>query len=1153
MQGSAYLQRIEADRAIGWIGTSDKTVKQVEVEVKVSDDSLMLGSATVDLKDPSHPETRNQIEGAWFEIHFLPELLVDLAVEKDTFALELETDCVKLAKKGSHYSFPVKEWLETLNPLYTRERFLYFIPLFSAGKAFEKTLSTENILNSLHWLKEYRLLDQLEEVRLCLLHELPRREFSSEEDRESLRRLFEDSYELLLPPLMMEEILRNASPTFLVTIAKILEALPPEKALEFLEQTPPEYREALGRKKIEKNKEKSSFIQLLKSRKNDPLNLWFSLTDNQRKELFYLFLDAMEERGLCDVMAKLTLSEAMEGVPGWEEFNASFPDEERWRLLGLYLISQETDQVNLLNFTERLLEKLWEGTPVRFSTLRWLLVDKLFHSMQFHCEEEFHRLWDSFFSYVEEKGLCQDIEVRKTLLALFPLLLRCDRWKFLDYYRRCLRFLIFDKDFRLESAWIDRRYWDNPTYQWLKLTEQSRQKSIELLRKCVISHELSAYLDFLETLAWEQVQEIRYRLSKYRINLFDTEEKETKRPWAWLGAGGHYDKYLTARRLKHSEFESYHEAEVIERMKMWRSESPNAYWYRTALRTRSLAPEGRQGFLRDLYHEITDLRSDAGSRWHLGRLLLSELLWSIKDTSTQKFLQSLSQSATELGEELCELLPGLCPYVTLWCYALDLMEEKEDLPPQSEAMLDAESRKLFAEVFHRVPLTELPREQALSRLRERLIFPYTLVLVYSCQAYIPTRQRLISETWFRRAEELGISCRFVVGGGEHSYAERERIYLSVEDSYENLPHKTVEMFRFVSETFSYERYMKIDDDCLVNLDAYFSDDALYKADYYGRLLQRNPGETDRRWHQKKSRSDEARQAIDLSPEPSYYADGSTGYVLSASACRALVQAYRDPANRPLVRHSFMEDKLVGDLLVPLGYRVVSENNSTLIYRKLTEDLEATFWEYNLFPRPDNDVKIVHCETEQNFRKIWNYYLTEQEEFRQRRYFSNRQIDDFHGSYLSIPFLEELKIEEKRLRKARYIGILIAKNRIDALPGYLENCRRGGIEHFIYVDNVSEDGSLDYMLSQEDVSVLVTTQEKNDTLYRGWLETVLVNFCVGKWVLFSDVESCSKGDFPLSQLVEQAEGVEGDGDTTLLIDEKGVSEREFLFFRYTALH
>ena len=65
---------------------------------------------------------------------------------------------------------------------------------------------------------------------------------------------------------------------------------------------------------------------------------------------------------------------------------------------------------------------------------------------------------------------------------------------------------------------------------------------------------------------------------------------------------------------------------------------------------------------------------------------------------------------------------------------------------------------------------------------------------------------------------------------------------------------------------------------------------------------------------RKSSTTRAAHAIDKSPEPSTYADGGCGYNLSRFAMASILIAATSDRGQRLIRNSFMEDKLVGDLL-----------------------------------------------------------------------------------------------------------------------------------------------------------------------------------------------------------------------------------------------
>jgi Galactosyltransferase. len=127
--------------------------------------------------------------------------------------------------------------------------------------------------------------------------------------------------------------------------------------------------------------------------------------------------------------------------------------------------------------------------------------------------------------------------------------------------------------------------------------------------------------------------------------------------------------------------------------------------------------------------------------------------------------------------------------------------------------------------------------------------------------------------------------------------------------------------------------VKVDDDCFIDPDAWFGDLAHRAVHYYGRALTRTRGQMDRTWHQAKSRSARGRLELDKSPEPSTYADGGSGYALSRIAMQTLLETADKPLGHELINVSFMEDKLVGDLLTTAGIRVDDTDYRVCLLRR----------------------------------------------------------------------------------------------------------------------------------------------------------------------------------------------------------------------------
>ena len=73
-----------------------------------------------------------------------------------------------------------------------------------------------------------------------------------------------------------------------------------------------------------------------------------------------------------------------------------------------------------------------------------------------------------------------------------------------------------------------------------------------------------------------------------------------------------------------------------------------------------------------------------------------------------------------------------------------------------------------------------------------------------------------------------------------------------------------------------------------------------------------------------------------------------------------------------------------------------------------------------------------------------------------------------------------------------------------LPYFLDYYRKMGICHFFFVDNDSDDGSLDYLAEQPDVSVWHTKASyKRSRFGVDWLNSLQMRYAHGHWVLTVD--------------------------------------------------
>lgn len=81
-----------------------------------------------------------------------------------------------------------------------------------------------------------------------------------------------------------------------------------------------------------------------------------------------------------------------------------------------------------------------------------------------------------------------------------------------------------------------------------------------------------------------------------------------------------------------------------------------------------------------------------------------------------------------------------------------------------------------------------------------------------------------------------------------------------------------------------------------------------------------------------------------------------------------------------------------------------------------------------------------------------------------------------------------------------------RNEMVRLPYFLEYYRNMGVDHFIIVDNESDDGGTDYLESQPDVSVFYSNKGyKRARFGVDWLNWLQMKYAHGHWALVVDVD------------------------------------------------
>lgn len=405
----------------------------------------------------------------------------------------------------------------------------------------------------------------------------------------------------------------------------------------------------------------------------------------------------------------------------------------------------------------------------------------------------------------------------------------------------------------------------------------------------------------------------------------------------------------------------------------------------------------------------------------------------------------------------------------------------------------------------------------------------TLVVIYSCRKYLDTRIAAIRNTWVQDLIARNIPYLVLVGDGDDSI-DGDILALDVSDKYEDLPKKTLKLFDWVVENTAFHYVYKIDDDCYLDVSRFFDTLTYRKHPYYGRIIERGVGSMDRAWHQSKSQTLHAQKVLDKSPEPSIYADGGGGYVLSRFAMLKLRQALQTEAGQHLIAVSLMEDKLVGDLLSISGIYPNNEDYESYQRRRtFAEAVPVGMWDNLFFPSLNTPTVMTHLDTERDMQGV-HERRSVSELWPKKVWPTCRPplIKErlMQGEMLQTNQLELLNTPERlnELLNSPVTVVAVVRNEMIMLPHFLAHYRQLGVQCFLMVDNLSDDGTREYLLEQPDVGLFSAETEYQRSHYGvAWQQALLSNFCLNKWVLLADADELLV--YPNCETVALAEFIE----------------------------
>ena len=108
--------------------------------------------------------------------------------------------------------------------------------------------------------------------------------------------------------------------------------------------------------------------------------------------------------------------------------------------------------------------------------------------------------------------------------------------------------------------------------------------------------------------------------------------------------------------------------------------------------------------------------------------------------------------------------------------------------------------------------------------------------------------------------------------------------------------------------------------------------------------------------------------------------------------------------------------------------------------------------------------------------------------------------------------KRLKLKKKATQKANVkkdfempVLVCVLNNEMEKLPLFFSHYREMGIKRFVMIDNMSSDGTYEFLLKQKDVELYSVKETFRGYLKEGWINQILALYGYDRWYLVVDAD------------------------------------------------
>jgi len=114
------------------------------------------------------------------------------------------------------------------------------------------------------------------------------------------------------------------------------------------------------------------------------------------------------------------------------------------------------------------------------------------------------------------------------------------------------------------------------------------------------------------------------------------------------------------------------------------------------------------------------------------------------------------------------------------------------------------------------------------------------------------------------------------------------------------------------------------------------------------------------------------------------------------------------------------------------------------------------------------------------------------------------VKEVMAEYVDVR-LERISTSSGPTSRDNPIVISVVRNENDRLPDFIRHYRAGGTEKFVFIDNGSTDGTLEYLQQQQDVDLFRIARPFDWKKKHGWINLVIAMYGRDRWYIYVDAD------------------------------------------------